>query len=359
MPGEETRPERPSRPADALAVKEDHPRWLEGFLRSENRALSARVEELEGQLRRRTIMLVGAVTFATLSAAVGVGIAVLRLPEPPWASLSGRGSLPLARAPAGPQLPARAPDGTRDAEPAQAEGAATSPFASPAPPREVTGSAVTGAREPAAAVPAGSSEVGLDPPGIPKPASGERDSGPAGSSADPWIADGGRTPDATPAADGGPAASEGVGVDAADPAAPVPVDPGSVGSIPEAPIAVVKEPVASDGSAPLGTASPSAAEGPAAVPPPWTVEEVAPAGSFALYFFSVRPLARVASEWRRLMERHPELAGLEPRPPRPVDVPGKGTMYPVEAGAFATRAEAQAICDRLRSRDQPCRVLAP
>jgi hypothetical protein len=304
-------------------------------------------------------MLVGAVTFATLSAAVGVGIAVLRLPEPPWASPSGRGSLPLARAPAGPQLPARAPDGTRDAEPAQAEGAATSPFASPAPPREVTGSAVTGAREPAAAVPAGSSEVGLDPPGIPKPASGERDSGPAGSSANPWTADGGRTPDATPAADGGPAASEGVGVDAADPAAPVPVDPGSVGSIPEAPIAVVKEPVASDGSAPLGTASPSAAEGPAAVPPPWTVEEVAPAGSFALYFFSVRPLARVASEWRRLMERHPELAGFEPRPPRPVDVPGKGTMYPVEAGAFATRAEAQAICDRLRSRDQPCRVLAP
>jgi hypothetical protein len=353
LPGEETRPERPSRPADALAVKEDHPRWLEGFLRSENRALSARVEELEGQLRRRTIMLVGAVTFATLSAAVGVGIAVLRLPEPPWASLSGRGSLSLARAPAGPQLPARAPDGTRDAEPAQAEGAATSPFASPAPPREVTGSAVTGAREPAAAVPAGSSEVGLDPPGIPKPASGERDSGPAGSSANPWTADGGRTPDATPAA------SEDVGVDAADPAAPVPVDPGSVGSIPEAPIAVAEEPVASDGSAPLGTASPSAAEGPAAVPPPWTVEEVAPAGSFALYFFSVRPLARVASEWRRLMERHPELAGLEPRPPRPVDVPGKGTMYPVEAGAFATRAEAQAICDRLRSRDQPCRVLAP
>lgn len=95
------------------------------------------------------------------------------------------------------------------------------------------------------------------------------------------------------------------------------------------------------------------------MPPPQTVEEVAPAGSFALYFFSVRPLARVASEWRRLMERHPELAGLEPRPPRPVDVPGKGTMYSVEAGAFATRAEAQAICDRLRSRDQSCRVLAP
>ena len=50
-----------------------------------------------------------------------------------------------------------------------------------------------------------------------------------------------------------------------------------------------------------GVAAGPGAEGPAAVPPPQTMEEVAPAGSFALYFFSVRPLTRVASEWRRLM----------------------------------------------------------
>jgi hypothetical protein len=42
LPGEETRPERPPRPADAPALEKDHRRWLEGLLRSENRALSAR-----------------------------------------------------------------------------------------------------------------------------------------------------------------------------------------------------------------------------------------------------------------------------------------------------------------------------
>jgi hypothetical protein len=96
---------------------------------------------------------------------------------------------------------------------------------------------------------------------------------------------------------------------------------------------------------------------PTAVAPART--EAAPsAGRYAIYFFSVRPAARISREWRRLVERHPDLAGLELQTARPVEVPGKGTFYAVEAGAFATRAEAQAVCDRLRSQGRSCRALA-
>jgi hypothetical protein len=167
-------------------------------------------------------------------------------------------------------------------------------------------------------------------------------------------------PDAAAAPGGGSPASGGDRADVTRPADPAPIDPGSTGSpSPDAIVDPMRAPVASGKPAPLGAPVPPVVVAEPTTVAPARTEAAPPAGRFAIYFFSVRPLARVASEWRRLMERHPELAGFEPRPPRPVDVPGKGTMYPVEAGAFATRAEAQAICDRLRSRDQPCRVLAP
>jgi hypothetical protein len=48
-----------------------------------------------------------------------------------------------------------------------------------------------------------------------------------------------------------------------------------------------------------------------------------------------------------------------PLPVPPVAVPGKGTFYRVAGGAFATRAEAQAACDRLRAGGQYCVVTGP
>jgi hypothetical protein len=60
-----------------------------------------------------------------------------------------------------------------------------------------------------------------------------------------------------------------------------------------------------------------------------------------------------------MAERFPSLAGLELRPAVPVAVPGKGTFYRVAGGAFATRAEAQAACDRLRAGGQYCEVTSP
>jgi tetratricopeptide (TPR) repeat protein len=83
------------------------------------------------------------------------------------------------------------------------------------------------------------------------------------------------------------------------------------------------------------------------------------AAGFAVHLASLRDPAGAAEEWRRLRRLHPTLLqGVELRPPRPVEVPGQGTYYRVAGGAFATRAEAQAACARLRAASQYCTVVA-
>jgi SPOR domain len=83
------------------------------------------------------------------------------------------------------------------------------------------------------------------------------------------------------------------------------------------------------------------------------------AGRFALHLFSVPSPTQVSSEWRHLTERYPELAGLGLREPQAVHDPRRGTMYTVDVGAFATEAEARAVCDGLRSRGRSCKVIVP
>ena len=73
----------------------------------------------------------------------------------------------------------------------------------------------------------------------------------------------------------------------------------------------------------------------------------------------MRDPAGAPEAWRRLAERHPALAGLRPRAASPVVVPGKGTLYRVAGGAFATEAEARAACERLSTGGLACVVVAP
>jgi cell division septation protein DedD len=178
--------------------------------------------------------------------------------------------------------------------------------------------------------------------------------------AEPHAPDGARDrpPNTATALGGDPLASGGDRADLVPSAAPLPVDPGPAGSSPETTIRTVKEPTTPSRPATIGAPEPSAATAELTAAPPARPAEAPSAGRFVVYFFSVRPSARVVSEWRRLTERHPALAGLELQTPRSIDVPGTSTLYAVEAGAFATRAEAQAICDQLRPRGQRCRVLA-
>jgi hypothetical protein len=109
--------------------------------------------------------------------------------------------------------------------------------------------------------------------------------------------------------------------------------------------------------APVGGPEPKAVTTEPTSASPARTGAAVPTGRFTVYFFSVRPLGRISREWRRLTQRYPDLAGLVLQPTRPIAIPGKGTFYAIEAGTFATRAEAHAVCDRLRSQGQACKVL--
>ena len=65
---------------------------------------------------------------------------------------------------------------------------------------------------------------------------------------------------------------------------------------------------------------------------------------------------QVTAEWRRLVRRFPQLDQLDLQPPQAVEVAGKGTFYRVIAGPFATQAEADATCARLRKAGASCRL---
>jgi tetratricopeptide (TPR) repeat protein len=115
----------------------------------------------------------------------------------------------------------------------------------------------------------------------------------------------------------------------------------------------VPPPPSATASEPLPAAGPVAAAAPAA-PPPATA-----GGGYAVQLAAVPEPGQVASEWRRLSGRYPMLKELELQPPQTVEVPGKGTFYRVIAGSFASRAEADAVCARLRAAGGSCRLARP
>jgi hypothetical protein len=79
-------------------------------------------------------------------------------------------------------------------------------------------------------------------------------------------------------------------------------------------------------------------------------------GSFAVQVAAVPERGQVAAEWERLAVRFPLLNGLELQQAQSVEVAGKGTFYRVLAGSFGSRAEAEAVCERLRAAGGACRL---
>ena len=163
----------------------------------------------------------------------------------------------------------------------------------------------------------------------------------------------GATPPEPPAGDPGPAAASAGSAREATEALLRPQAPTGTGRADE-PGRVVE---GSDGgpvTARTGSSpAPPGAEGQADAPP--AASASAPrAGRWAVQVASVRDRAEAPGVWRRLAARHPDLAGLEPRVPRAVALPGKGTFYRVTGGSFATEAEARVVCDRLRAAGADC-----
>jgi cell division septation protein DedD len=109
--------------------------------------------------------------------------------------------------------------------------------------------------------------------------------------------------------------------------------------LPRAPVPTVAPPPPAPRAAPLP------------LPAPRRERAMVP-GTFVIHVASVSEAARAAgaaSEWRRLANIHPSLAGLQSLPPRRVEVPGKGSFYRVLGGPFRTRSEALAACSRLHA----------
>jgi len=131
------------------------------------------------------------------------------------------------------------------------------------------------------------------------------------------------------------------------------------GTMPATPAGEGKGPAAARAASPVGarplavgSVAPAAKPAPAVPAPP-------PAGGWAVQVAAVRDPAEVPGEWRRVAARHPGVAGLAPREPQAVEVPGRGRFWRVLAGSFATRAEAEAACARVRAGSGACRALAP
>jgi tetratricopeptide (TPR) repeat protein len=116
-------------------------------------------------------------------------------------------------------------------------------------------------------------------------------------------------------------------------------------------------------------APPAPSAGPSEPPPPRTVAAAEPRppaatkpapaeakGGYGVQLAAVPEPGQVAGEWKRLSGRFPMLKELELLPPQAVEVPGKGTFYRVIAGSFASRAEADAVCARLRAAGAGCRL---
>lgn len=124
---------------------------------------------------------------------------------------------------------------------------------------------------------------------------------------------------------------------------------------------------APSGAAPaLAPAAVPKVRGKNALPPPPLLEAAAPPRptqpveeGFAIQVAAVPRADQVDGEWRRLVKRHADLAGLRLLPTQSVEVAGKGTFYRVMAGPLGSKTQAEALCARLKKGGATCRVAAP
>lgn len=86
----------------------------------------------------------------------------------------------------------------------------------------------------------------------------------------------------------------------------------------------------------------------AAVPPPAPV--TASGGAFRIQLGSLGEANAAEVEWRRLANAYGDVLGGLPHYIERADLGDKGIKFRIQAGGFADRATATAVCDRLRAR---------
>ena len=66
--------------------------------------------------------------------------------------------------------------------------------------------------------------------------------------------------------------------------------------------------------------------------------------------------ATAQSEWQRLQQIHPLALGDQPLHIERVEL-DRGTFFRIQAGAFDTAPDAEALCNRLKGRGQDCLIV--
>jgi hypothetical protein len=81
-------------------------------------------------------------------------------------------------------------------------------------------------------------------------------------------------------------------------------------------------------------------------------------GRFRVQILSLRSRADVLKSWKSLQQRHSNLLGKLALNIEPVRLSGgRGTYYRMQAGALASRAQATALCGKLKQRKLSCIVV--
>lgn len=81
-----------------------------------------------------------------------------------------------------------------------------------------------------------------------------------------------------------------------------------------------------------------------------------PVAGYAVHLASMTSEGAARAAARELKQRHDFLRPLDPLPPQPVQIAGKGTFWRVLFGPFADRREASGLCARARAQGLDCFV---
>ena len=101
-----------------------------------------------------------------------------------------------------------------------------------------------------------------------------------------------------------------------------------------------------------------ATEAPAVSPVPKTAEpKMAPDGeAYRVQLGAFRSSDAAKKAWRDLQKKHELLLGGEVYKVVSVEITGKGVFHRLQAGAFAARADATTLCEKLKAEKQDCLV---
>ncbi|MCH9021000.1 MAG: SPOR domain-containing protein [Proteobacteria bacterium] len=123
---------------------------------------------------------------------------------------------------------------------------------------------------------------------------------------------------------------------------------------PKAEPAPVPEPAPEPAPAP----KPAESKAPATASTPPAEEEKAAAGPHLVQLASFRKISQADRAWRRLVKSNRELLGAYTARVERADLgDGKGVYFRLRVGPFANRAEAAALCAKLKAREVDCIVV--